>query len=89
MLLQVQTVVDHLSVSAPAASRLYLVHCSPLPPTWEVERQLALLLVSLGQTKTALDVFLRLEMWDEVIVCYNQLQLRHKAAEVIRQQVLA
>merc|ERR1719187_1718103 len=86
-MMQVQTAVDHLSVSSPAASRLYLVHCSPLPPTWEVERQLALLLVSLGQTKTALDVFLRLEMWDEVIVCYNQLQLRHKAAEVIRQQL--
>lgn len=41
----------------------------------------------MGSTKSALEVFLRLEMWDEVIVCYNQLELRHKAAEIIQQQL--
>lgn len=97
-LMQVQTVVDNCAVvdnraevdnktEVCSSSRLHLLYCSGLPPTWEVERQLGSLYMSMGSTKSALEVFLRLEMWDEVIVCYNQLELRHKAAEIIQQQL--
>lgn len=45
---------------------------------WEVESQLAKLLMSLGIVKNALEVFTRLEMWDEMIVCYHMLQRKDK-----------
>jgi len=88
-LMQVQTVVDNLSEVSTSTSntRLHLLYCSGLPPIWDVERQLGKLYISLGSTKSALEIFLRLEMWDEVILCYNQLGFRHKAAEVIQQEL--
>ena len=30
---------------------------------------------------------MQLQLWDEVITCYHLLELRHKAAEVIRDQI--
>lgn len=44
-------------------------------------------MISLGMIKTALELYLRLRKWYEVIACYTTLELRHKAAEVIRQQL--
>lgn len=85
-LMQVQTVVDNLA-EVSTSPRLHLLYCSGLPPTWEVEKQLGSLYMSMGSTKSALELYLRLEMWDEVIICYNQLELRHKAAEIIQQQL--
>jgi hypothetical protein len=41
----------------------------------------------LGATKAALERYLRLQRWDEVIACYNLLQMRHKAEEVIRERL--
>jgi len=83
-LAQVESVVEHLRTVGYSARRLELVHSSHLPPSWEVERQLGKQLLGLGQVKTALDIYLRLEQWEEVIACYTHLQLRHKAEEVIR-----
>lgn len=33
------------------------------------------------------DWMLRLEAWEEVIVCYTLLELRHKAAEIIKERL--
>jgi hypothetical protein len=49
--------------------------------------QLADLLLSIGLVKNALDNYLELESWEEVIVCYTILELRHKATEIIRQEI--
>lgn len=68
-------------------SRHHLIFASYLPPRWAVEAQHAHQLVSLGIVKSALDIYLRLQMWDRVIVCYNVLNLRHKASEVIKQEL--
>ena len=87
-LAQMETCVEAVKV-AGQADRLRLVHVSTLPPLWEVERSLGKLLLSLGLTKAGLEVFLRLELWEEVIVCYSLLELRHKAAEVIRERLEA
>lgn len=56
-------------------------------PTWKVENQYADLLLKLGLVKNALDIYLKIKLWEEVIVCYNILKLRHKAAEVIQEQL--
>ncbi|XP_032596913.1 tetratricopeptide repeat protein 27 isoform X2 [Drosophila grimshawi] len=56
-------------------------------PKWQVQLQLVDLLRSLGMTKTALDICLQIHAWQQVIECYTSLELRHKAAEIIRQEL--
>ena len=41
----------------------------------------------MGSVKAALDRALKIQLWNEVIVCYNRLNLKHKSAEVILQQI--
>ncbi|GAB0098123.1 tetratricopeptide repeat protein 27 [Sergentomyia squamirostris] len=60
---------------------------SGMMPMWQTEIQLGSLMISLGLVKTALDVYLRIQAWDEVISCYTRIELRHKAEEIIRQEL--
>jgi len=86
-LAQVENIMENLKLGERKLDRLRLVYSSHLPPMWEVEKQLGKLFLSLGSTKAALDLYLRLEQWEEVITCYSLLELRHKAAEVIRDRL--
>lgn len=63
------------------------VYSSALAPFWVTEGELVSLLLSMGSVKAALDRALKIQLWSEVIVCYNRLNLRHKSAEVIQQQI--
>ena len=67
-LAQVESVVESLRLPhCFQTGRLAFVHVSHLPPVWEVERALGKMMVALGQVKSALDIYLRLELWEEVI----------------------
>ncbi|KAH8259670.1 hypothetical protein KR026_008578 [Drosophila bipectinata] len=68
-------------------SRLSYGFAAHLQTKWQVQLQLVDLLRSLGMTKTALDICLRIHAWQQVIECYTSLELRHKAAEIIRQEL--
>ncbi|EDW79604.1 uncharacterized protein Dwil_GK20574 [Drosophila willistoni] len=68
-------------------SRLSYGFATFLQPKWHVQLQLVELLRSLGMTKSALDICLQIQAWSEVIDCYTSLELRHKAAEIIRQEL--
>lgn len=67
--------------------RLSYVFSSLMNPRFQIEARLADLMVSLGLIKGALDVYLHIQHWEEVIECYTQMQLRHKAAEIINQEL--
>ena len=56
-------------------------------PHWTVEKHLADLLLSLGVLRAALDTYLRLEAWTEVITCYRQLGRPDKAEEIVRRKL--
>jgi len=84
-LAQIENVVENCKLGECKLKRLRLFYCSYVPPMWEVEKELGKLLLSLGSTKSALEIYLKLEQWEEVIVCYSLLELRHKAAEVIKE----
>ena len=84
---QLETLLESYQADTPAAVRMQNIYLSRLPPRWEVEKELGSILLSLGSTKAALDLYLKLESWDEVIVCYNILEKRHKSAEVIKRQL--
>ncbi|XP_076685690.1 tetratricopeptide repeat protein 27-like [Andrena cerasifolii] len=75
------------NTKVPVANRLDMFFASGLKPVWILEQTWAHLMLGLGLVKGALDVFLKLQLWEEVITCYNLLELKHKAAEIIRQEI--
>lgn len=58
--------------------RLSFVYASYMRPHWMIRAQLADLMVSLGFIKTALDIYLEIERWESVIMCYNMMDRKHK-----------
>lgn len=58
-----------------------------LQPKWQIQMQLCELLKSLGMIKSALDIYLKIQAWEYVITCYSVLELNHKAAEIIQQEL--
>lgn len=83
-LMQFETLVESLRENSEGSSRMAHLFISRLSPSWQMEADLCQILMSVGSTKSALDLALKLRQWNDVISCYHQLQLRHKAAEVIR-----
>merc|ERR1719153_1754222 len=61
-LAQMETVVEDMRNQVWQPSRMWLVYSCLLPPTWEVERELGKMMVQLGSVKSALDIYLRLEL---------------------------
>eukprot|EP00088_Acartia_fossae_P026627 TRINITY_DN2746_c0_g1_i1.p1 TRINITY_DN2746_c0_g1~~TRINITY_DN2746_c0_g1_i1.p1 ORF type:complete len:795 (+),score=158.23 TRINITY_DN2746_c0_g1_i1:68-2452(+) len=84
---QLETILETYLKNIPRKVFMDSIYISRLPPKWKIEKELGSILLQLGATKAALDVFLKLESWDEVIVCYNLLQLRHKSAQIIKQRL--
>lgn len=69
---------------APARDRLEQYHGLALPPVWEFEKELATRYLGLGVSKSALEIFERLEMWEEVARCWISLERPEKGVLVIR-----
>lgn len=86
---QCEEVLKHVTTADEVEpfQRLSYVYASFIRPHWSVRAQLADLMVSLGLIKSALDVYLHIQKWDSVISCYTTLDLNHKAAEVIRDEL--
>lgn len=85
-MLQCETIVND-KTGASSTTRLSYLWATGLQPAWMWRQQLADLYLNLGLVKAALEEYLKLQLWEDVIVCYTTLQLRHKAAEVIQQQI--
>lgn len=99
-LLQIQSLVDQLkleSVAKPVGpddldlekgatplERLQYFWCMDLPSTWELERELATRYLGLGVTRSAMEIFTRLEMWEDVAKCYSSLGEEQKAIQVVK-----
>jgi len=83
--LQLQALIDQMSSSdSTTCERLLCFHTILLPPKWELERELAQRYLSLGVVKSALEIFERLEMWEDVIKCYGALQMPEKGIAIVR-----
>lgn len=76
------------SDGTPLYQRLSLFFATGGNNRWTVEAELGNIMLTLGLVKTALDLYIRLSLWEEVIVCYTMLELRHKAADVINQELV-
>ncbi|XP_028396101.1 tetratricopeptide repeat protein 27-like [Dendronephthya gigantea] len=87
-MMQLQQLVDQYSDSkAKLSQRMELFYSAPLPPRWKLQRELANLYLEIGVTKSALDVFERLQLWGDVINCYISLGRFEKAESVVRTQL--
>lgn len=71
----------------PIKQRFSHMFATGINPKWIVEARLGDLMLSLGMVKTSLDLYLRLQLWEEVIVCYTMLDLRHKVCVRVRRNV--
>ena len=83
--LQLQALIDQMpTADSTVSERLRYVHSIPLPSKWEMERELALRFMSLGVIKSALEIFERLEMWVEVVKCWQAMERPDKAIAIVR-----
>eukprot|EP01117_Protostelium_nocturnum_P015200 TRINITY_DN5862_c0_g1_i2.p1 TRINITY_DN5862_c0_g1~~TRINITY_DN5862_c0_g1_i2.p1 ORF type:complete len:850 (+),score=321.86 TRINITY_DN5862_c0_g1_i2:69-2552(+) len=57
------------------------------PSFWELKRELGARFLEMGAAATALQIFEELEMWDEIIECYQIMGKNQKAESVIREQL--
>uniref|UniRef100_A0A0V0J599 Tetratricopeptide repeat protein 27 n=2 Tax=Schistocephalus solidus TaxID=70667 RepID=A0A0V0J599_SCHSO len=58
-----------------------------MPSIWTIEMEYARVLASFGSLKAALDVYLRWEMWDDVITAYTLLGQSNLAEKCIRERI--
>ena len=82
---QFEELVNTVSREQPSRyERIKLMNVSLVGPHWELQQELARMFMRLGCVKTALEIFERLHLWEDVITCYNELQMRQRSAEIIR-----
>ena len=82
---QLQALIDQMpSSDSTTSERLLYFHSISLPTRWEMEKELAQRFLSLGVVKSALEIFERLEMWEEVVKCYGALEKPEKGIVIVR-----
>ncbi|EPX72948.1 TTC27 family TPR repeat protein [Schizosaccharomyces octosporus yFS286] len=73
--------------TASLQERLAYFYSLRLPSRWQLEAELAERFVSVGATKSALEIYERLQMWDRVVVCQCSLDRSDLAVQVIERQL--
>src|SRR5436190_6257830 len=83
--LQLQALLDQMPTSDSTPSeRLLYFHSIPLPSKWQMEKELAMRFLSLGIVRSALEIFERLEMWEEAVKCWQSMDRADKAVVIVR-----
>lgn len=83
--LQLQALIEQMPTSdSSPKERLRYFYQLPLPSKWEMEKELAKRFISLGVTRSALDIFSRLEMWEDAVGCLQRLEKEEEAEKIVR-----
>ncbi|KAJ7601038.1 hypothetical protein C8J56DRAFT_911911, partial [Mycena floridula] len=83
--LQLQALVEQMpTADSTISERLHYFHSIPLPSKWSMEKELAERFLSLGVVKSAMEIFERLEMFEEVVRCWVSLERPDKGLAIVR-----
>ncbi|OCF44185.1 TPR repeat-containing protein [Kwoniella heveanensis CBS 569] len=83
--LQLLALIEQMPTSdSSTTERLKYFHQLPLPSKWEMERELAKRYLSLGVTRSALEIFTRLEMWEDAVMCLQRMDRESEAETIVR-----
>ncbi|WFD18788.1 hypothetical protein MCAP1_000999 [Malassezia caprae] len=83
--LQLQALVDQMPTNdSSVRERLRFFHTLELPAKWAMQAELARRFLSMGVLRSALEVFERVEMWEEVVQCLGLLGRQTEGKEVVR-----
>ncbi|KAJ1017744.1 hypothetical protein NDA16_005063 [Ustilago loliicola] len=84
--LQLQALIDQMPTNdSSVQERLKFFHALDLPPKWEMQAELARRYASIGVTRSALEIFERVEMWEEVVQCLGMLGRQEEGVEVVKE----
>ncbi|PWY98156.1 TPR-like protein [Testicularia cyperi] len=84
--LQLQALIDQMPTNdSSVQERLKFFHALDLPPKWECQAELARRYASIGVTRSALEIFQRLEMYEDVVQCLGMLGRQEEGIEVVRE----
>lgn len=85
---QMESIVECIKKAQPPfREREQFFFCTSFPSYWILEKDLADLLLSIGCTKSALDIYERLELWEEIVDCYVRLGRTSCAEKIVREQL--
>ena len=83
--LQLAALIEQMPASdSKAQERLRYFHQLPLLSKWEMERELAKRYLSLGLVRSALEIFTRLEMWEDAVGCLQRMEREDEAERIVR-----
>ncbi|WFD26238.1 hypothetical protein MNAN1_001215 [Malassezia nana] len=83
--LQLQALVDQMPTNdSSVRERLRFFHALELPAKWAMQAELAHRFLTIGVLRSALEVFERVEMWEEVVHCLGLLGRQEEGKEVVR-----
>ena len=82
--LQLAALIDQMPTSdSEPRERLRYFHQLPLPNKWEMERELAKRYLSIGVVRSSLDIFTRLEMWEDAVKCLQHMERDSEAVAIV------
>ena len=73
--------------ASPVQDRIEFMYSLVYPAQYELKRDLAYKYLQSQVFVSALNMFQELELWDEVVKCYQLLQKPHRAEMVVREQI--
>ncbi|POM73371.1 Tetratricopeptide repeat protein [Phytophthora palmivora] len=82
-----QNTLESIADSAPARERMRFVYSLAFPPRYALKRDLAERYFKLGVLGSAVEICEELEMWDDVVKCYQILDKPMRAEKLVRERL--
>ncbi|ETK92449.1 hypothetical protein F441_04254 [Phytophthora nicotianae CJ01A1] len=82
-----QNTLQSIADSAPARERMQFVYSLAFPPRYALKRDLAERYFKLGVLGSAVEICEELEMWDDVVKCYQLLDKPMRAEKLVRERL--
>lgn len=78
---------DAQARASSTAERNSLVLASSMPPRWELMKEVAISFGKIGLVKSAMEIFERLEYWDELVDCHRLIGNLGRAEALVRERL--